>query len=213
MSQVLQTAVKITPIDTALIKTPLVVSNLTLLAVVVAIPTENSSAVIQFKSSSDNYVIGETINNTEVLLEQVLADYVTVALDGNEYMLTLKGGKADTYLQSSHRFIKENVKPLTAKEIGNRPKQLDHIISILPENNDYTVAPGIIPALYKAAKFKPGDILQTINDKNVNDPEELAQANALISTAQTLEFIVLRGGQTVTLYLDIPSENLSIFFN
>jgi general secretion pathway protein C len=187
-----------------------VISKLTLLAVVVANPAINSSAVIQFDSRSDNYAIGEIINGTDVLLDEVLVDSVIVTLEGKEYELTLKGGDSDTYQQSSNRFIKENVTPLTAKEIGNRPKQLDHIIVISAENNNYTVVPGINPALFRAAKFKAGDILKTINGKDVTDPEELEQANALIATAQTLEFVVLRGGQFVTLYLDIPSKNLSI---
>ena len=187
-----------------------VISNLTLLAVVVANPSENSSAVIQFNSTSGNYSIGEMINATGVLLEEVFVDSVTVSLEGKEYQLSLKGGDADAYVQPNNSYINENETPMTAKEIGNRPKQLDHIIVISPENNNYTVVPGINPALFKAAKFKAGDILKTINGKDVTDPEELEQANALITTAQTLEFVVLRGGQFVTLYLDIPSKNLSI---
>jgi len=199
--------------DTASTKPPAVISDLTLLALVVANPAKNSSAVIQIDSISDNYAIGEMISNTDVMLEEVLADYVTVSLEGKKYKLTLKGGKKVVHQQPSNSLVKENVAQFTAKEIGNRPKQLDHIIVISPENNNYVVAPGINPALFKAAKFKPGDILQTINGKDVSDPKEFEQANALIATAQTLEFVVLRGGQTVILYLDIPNKSLSILNN
>jgi len=61
-----------------------VISNLTLLAVVVANPAINSSAVIQFDSRSDNYAIGEIINGTDVLLDEVLVDSVIVTLEGKE---------------------------------------------------------------------------------------------------------------------------------
>lgn len=199
--------------DSAPTTTPTVISKLTLVAVVLANPAENSSAVIQFDLISDNYAIGESIKKTNVVLKEVLADYVTVTLDAKQYVLRLKGGEADTYSSPIDSIVNDSEIPMTAKEIGNRPKQLDHIISISPENNDYSPEPGINPALFKAAKFKPGDILQSINGKDVTIPEELAAANALIATAQTLEFVVLRGGRTVTLYLDIPSKNLSISFD
>jgi|TARA_B110000240_G_C13419646_1_gene418869 type II secretory pathway component PulC len=54
---------------------------------------KNSSAVIQIDSISDNYAIGEMMSNIDVILEEVLADYVTVTLEGKKYKLTLKGGK------------------------------------------------------------------------------------------------------------------------
>lgn len=209
-SQSLQKTVKNKETDSAAEINPKVISNLTLLAVVVANPAENSSAVIQFNLVSGNYSIGDSIRNTTVVLEDVSNDNVTVKLDGIRYMLNLQGGEASPYsLSSNDSNLDDSEKTLTAKEIGNRPKQLDHIIAISPENNDYSVRPGLNPALFKAAKFKPGDILKSINGKDVTNPEELAQANALIATAQTLKFEVFRGGQTVTLYLDIPSKNLS----
>jgi general secretion pathway protein C len=187
-------------------------ARLTLLAVVMAQPVNNSSALIGSGNNRSNYDIGDKILNSPASLSAVFASYVLVNIDGEDYRLVLVGDEQDTLLSAadSQTAPQDDYLAMTAEDIGNRPKLLTHILSIDPNNNDYRVSPGVNPQLLRAAKFKPGDELLTINGKDVSIPEEYAQAQALIATAQTLEFEVLRNGQIVTLYLDIPNEDLSI---
>jgi hypothetical protein len=104
---------------------------------------------------------------------------------------------------------------LTPEQIGNRPQELIHILATTPPFdgsyiNNYQVSPGLAPRLFRTAGFREGDILKAINDQDISDPENFRRANASIADADTLKFSVIRNGQPITLYLDIPSETLKI---
>jgi type II secretion system protein C len=187
--------------------------DLTLLATIVANPINLSSAVIQSKTSVETYNLSDKIKQTDVAIAAIYHNYVVLVMDNQEYELRLSAKADKNVRHTAHQQV--DAEQLArdkkrAKQIGNRPKELEHIVIITPASDGYYVGPGINPALFRAARFKEGDVLQTINGKDVNIPEELEQAKALISTAETLAFNVLRRGVLITLYLDIPAENLSI---
>ena len=187
--------------------------DLTLLAAIVAKPINLSSAIIQSKASAETYNLSDKINQTDVTIAAIYSNYVVLAINNQEYELRLSAAVDTNNKYASYQREdpeQEAHDNKRAKEIGNRPKELEHIIVITPESEGYYVTPGINPDLFRAARFKEGDVLQSINGKDVNIPEELEQAKALIATAETLAFSVLRGGVLITLYLDIPAESLSI---
>lgn len=193
--------------------------DLTLLAAIVANPINQSSAVIQFKGSVTTYKVSDKINQTALTLVAIYNNYVVLVHGNQEYELRLSASintdVESTALQAlegdaEQKAADEKLAKELAKKIGNRPKELEHIVIISPASDGYYVTPGLNPALFRAARFKEGDVIQGINGKNLNDADELAQARALIATAETLEFNVLRGSVSLTLYLDIPSQDLSI---
>lgn len=189
--------------------------DLKLLAAIVANPINKSSAVIQANDLVTLYSLNDKIKQTELSIAAIYHNYIVLVLDNQEYELRLSADSNNNLeavpLQEAELDPEQiAIDKKRATEIGNRPKELEHIVVITPASNGFYVTPGINPALFRSAKFKEGDVLQTINGKDVNDPEELAQAKALIATAETLEFNVLRGGVLVTLYLDIPAQDLSI---
>ena len=187
--------------------------DLTLLAAIVAKPINLSSAIIQSKASAETYNLSDKINQTDVTIAAIYSNYVVLAINNQEYELRLSAAVDTNNKYASYQREdpeQEAHDNKRAKEIGNRPKELEHIIVITPASEGYYVTPGINPDLFRAARFKEGDVLQSINGKDVNIPEELEQAKALIATAETLAFSVLRGGVLITLYLDIPAESLSI---
>lgn len=189
--------------------------DLKLLAAIVANPINQSTAVIQANDLVTLYKLNDKIKQTELSIAAIYQNYIVLVLDDQEYELRLSAKQNPDIAPAI--FDETEVDPeqtamnnQLANEIGNRPKELEHIVAITPGTNGFYVTPGINPALFRAAKFKEGDVLQTINGKDVNIPEELDQAKSLIARAETLEFNVLRDGVLITLYLDIPAQDLSI---
>jgi general secretion pathway protein C len=195
---------------------------LKLLGVVVSDDPKQSSATIESKSNIRTYYLAEQIAATDIILVEVFFDHVLLRNDANEeVILKLYKSAPDT----SDLYTDDTIDappPLTtaeqkalAKSIGNRPKELEHIVKTTPlgtnESSDgLAVSPGLNPSLFRSAGFKEGDVLKEINGFDLSIAEQYALAMAAIPNAHTLEFTVIRGGRTITLYLDIPSEGLSM---
>ncbi|TDF38316.1 hypothetical protein EYS14_11575 [Alteromonadaceae bacterium M269] len=101
------------------------------------------------------------------------------------------------------------------QDIGNRPNQLDQIIKTTPSFDgtyvdSYHLSSGSVPKLFRTAGLREGDILKAINDIDISDPAGFDRARAELHRTDTLKFSVLRNGRPLTLYLDIPSDDLKI---
>lgn len=189
--------------------------ELTLLGVVASNIETEASATIQSRLQVRTYFIEDQIAYTNAIIKEISNDRVVLDNNGEIEVLLLQG--TDT-TQTNLRPIDNSEKLTQAAadpSIGNRPKQLDHIIRLSSNDSvdqieQYTVSPGLNPKLFKAARFKPGDVLQKVNGIDASTEEGLEQIQQLIPNAQTLVFSVLRGGRTIDLYLDIPSEGLQL---
>lgn len=198
------------------IEQDLQLSDLTLIGVVSSDDQTLSSATIKSNIQIQQYFLGDQIAYTQATLSAIFPDRVVLSLAGNDYILFLEQSAEKTISALPHENQTNNTtsKPRSnAEEIGNRPKRLDHIVTLSPVNDGGTgfrVAPGLNPDLFKAARFQPGDILQKINGKDLSDPEQYRQVLQMVPNAQALAFTVLRAGRQITLYLDIPSKGLKI---
>ncbi|MFA3789539.1 type II secretion system protein N [Aliiglaciecola sp. SL4] len=197
--------------------------NISLIGVVASDVDMEASATIESRLQVRTYFIDDQIAYTNAVIQEIKNDRVILLNEGQRQVLLLRGttsGDNNSATANATNNLTEdydnNTNNLdTARSIGNRPKRLEHIITISPfDNNDisagFNVLPGMNPKLYRSAKFKPGDVLQKINGNDITTEEGLEAVQTLLPTAQTLMFSVLRGGQVISLYLDIPSENLSI---
>lgn len=194
--------------------------SLTLFGVVASDINTQRSATIQSRLQVRTYYVGDQIAYTRATLLEVLNDRVVLLNEGKKYILAIQGtasesGSVKTLPSETGKDTFNDPQRSLAKQIGNRPKQLDHIVKTLPildENKirGYAVSPGLNPALFKSAGFQEGDELKRINGHDLTDPAGYASAMALLPMAQELQFLVLRGGRTITLYLDIPSEDLNL---
>ncbi|TRY31231.1 type II secretion system protein GspC [Aliiglaciecola sp. M165] len=191
--------------------------ELTLLGVVASNIETESSATIQSRLQVRTYFIEDQIAYTNAIIKEIRNDRVVLDNDGKIEVLRLQGTKTSEGDISTNNETRETTEQDQSLEqaIGNRPKELEHIVRLVPvdENNSsqgYSVVPGLNPKLFRAARFQPGDVLQTVNGIDVNTEEGLEQIQQLIPNAMTLVFSVLRGGRTINLYLDIPSEGLNI---
>ncbi|WP_040522444.1 type II secretion system protein GspC [Aliiglaciecola lipolytica] len=203
-----------------LTSTPL---DISLIGVVASNDESEASATIQSRLQIRTYFIDDQIAYTNAIILEIRNDRVILSNDGERQVLLLRGtASSDDTKHLDNRspnqergYDQHSSAEDIAKSIGNRPKLLEHIINISPivQNNitaGFEVFPGMNPKLYKAAEFKAGDILQKINGNDITTEEGMEAVQQLIPTAQTLMFSVLRGGKVINLYLDIPSDNLSI---
>lgn len=193
--------------------------ELALLGVVASNDVEQASATIQSRLQIRTYFVNDQIAYTNALLIEVRNDRVILQIDGEKQVLLLQGTKTST---GSNQTTTEdplandpNSADALAARIGNRPKLLEHIVSTQPYTTNsgeqgLLVYPGQNPKLFRAARFKEGDVLKKVNGEDVTSESGLEAIQTLLPTAQTLIFEVLRGGKLVKLYLDIPSEGLNI---
>ena len=196
--------------------------NLNLLAIVYSDDQAQSSATIESPAQVHTYYVDDRIDGTELVVVKIQANKVTLRNAQNQHMvLRMAGGNSapDTRPEKIEPGVDNDThtaqQQALAKSIGNRPKQLEHIVTTMPAVtrdgiNGFTVAPGDNPSLFRSAGFKDGDVLTQINGLDLSNPEQYAAAMAAIPTADTLAFTVIRGGRTITLYLDIPAKGLSV---
>jgi type II secretory pathway component PulC len=125
--------------------------------------------------------------------------------------LTLPNLLSDSYKKPEETYS-ELIK-MEADDIGTRPRIIEHLVTLTytPFIADgQLVSPGLNPALFAQAGFKGDDVLKTINGKSVTVASELEEIQRELKMASTLEFVVMRRGKLVTLFLDIPSESLEL---
>ena len=195
---------------------------LKLFGVVVSDDPKQSSATIESTSNTSTYYLNDKIASTDVVLVQIFFDHVLLRNETNEEMILMLDKSApdngDFYTDDRNDTpdsLTITEQKALAKSIGNRPKELEHIVKTRPlgtnEGRDgFAVTPGLNPSLFRSAGFKEGDVLKEINGFDLSIAAQYAQVMAAIPNAHTLEFTVIRGGRTITLYLDIPSEGLSM---
>ena len=154
------------------------------------------------------YKIDEEIGNTSVFVKDIQPAQVIIEFESKDYVLKL--GSANSLEESQNV---ETFSNMTAAEIGARPRQIEHIVRLLPNNFDdggKVIIPGKNPALFRSAGFREGDVLLEVNGLSLDDESEFSEMQQQIRTAQTLVFKINRAGQMVTLYLDIPHEALKL---
>jgi general secretion pathway protein C len=154
------------------------------------------------------YKVDEEIGNTSVFVKDIRSAQVIIEFESKDYVLKLGSANSLEEAQNVETFSK-----MTPKEIGARPRQIEHIVRLLPNNfNDggKVIIPGRNPALFRSAGFREGDVLLEVNGFSLDDENEFSEMQQQIRTAQTLVFKVNRAGQIVTLYLDIPHEALKL---
>lgn len=154
------------------------------------------------------FYLDEQIFDTQVYVKRINRASVVVQFNAIEYELILTGRNSLEEPQERLRFAQ-----MSAKEIGSRPRTIEHVVRLLPNlfnDGGKLVIPGQNPSLFSAARFKEGDVLLEVNGFNIDDESSFDALQQQIRGAQTLKFIVNRAGRRVTLYLDIPSEALKL---
>ncbi|MBT1451650.1 hypothetical protein KJ365_12230 [Glaciecola sp. XM2] len=170
----------------------------------------DTQALIESAGVAQQYQLQERVFGREIVLIDVNQDNVVVEYQSTPFMLNLIG---PNLLANKANDAAPYVDVLSAEEIGNRPKRLEHIVALSTPNTraDGMIAmPGVSPKLFTQAGLKEGDIINSINGLNPNNPQQLEQLQRMIPNADTLIFQVNRDGRLITVFLDIPSPALHI---
>ncbi|MEQ3651734.1 MAG: hypothetical protein ABNH21_03225 [Glaciecola sp.] len=158
--------------------------------------------------AAGEYFVDENINNLDVYVKRINKASIILEFESRDYELFLGETNSLIEEQTQQRFNE-----MTAKEIGSRPRQLEHIVKTLPNlfnDGGKVIIPGMNPDLYSKVRFQEGDVLLEVNGFEIDDDKQLSDLQKEIRSAQTLTFKVNRAGRLITLYLDIPHEALKL---
>jgi general secretion pathway protein C len=183
-------------------------TQLTLLGLVYSNLPAESYAQLAFKRNIADFKIDDEIHNTSIYLNTINRGSIIVDYESVNY--TIKLGDSNTLTE---QMLMVKFAQMTASEIGSRPRQIEHVITLLPNSSNdggKLVGPGQNPALFNSARFKVGDILLEVSGFSIDDQTHFGELQKYIRSAQTLEFTVNRDGRVLILYLDIPSETLKM---
>lgn len=202
--------------------------NLTLTGVVASSIVEDAAAIIENKGTQMVYGLGEKIEGTNVTLHQVQNDRViikngsrneTLMLDGLDYEKANKQRQRSTNrqrnmtpsnpppTQESATLSREAVEATAA--LREEPASFTDFISISPKSADgqlvgYQVQPGKNPSLFQSAGLQSGDVIVQINGYDLTDSQQTMTAMNELRSAQSIELTLDRGGEYLTVYLDMP---------
>ena len=154
------------------------------------------------------FAVDDQVNETSVYVKRINKKSVVLEFESVDYELRL--GETNS-LEESQLLVEFD--EMTPKEIGSRPRKIEHIVTLLPNlfnDGGKLIIPGQNPDLFNAARFKEGDVLLEVNGFNIDDESSFSELQKHVRRAQTLKFVVNRAGRQVTLYLDIPSEALKM---
>ena len=179
-----------------------------LLGIVYSKIESESYAQVETQEIIGEFSVDDEINDSSVYIKRINKKSIVVEFESADYVIRL--GRSNS-LEEQQLLVEFD--QMTAKEIGSRPRKIEHIVTLLPNlfnDGGKVIIPGQNPDLFNSALFKEGDVLLEVNGFNIDDETSFAELQKHVRTAQTLEFVVNRAGRRITLYLDIPSEALKL---
>lgn len=201
--------------------------NLTLTGVVSSNDKAQGTAIIENRGKQAVYGLGEKIEGTNAILDQVQADRVIIRNGGRHETLMLDGLDYDEAnrqrvarkvtsprrappeeTQEERRELSEAAVEAT-EQLRRQPANFTDYIAVSPATEGgqligYQVKPGKDPALFKAAGLQNGDVVIQINGLDLTDMQQAGEAMSELRSAQSIELTITRDGEYQTLYLDMP---------
>ena len=167
-------------------------------------------ALLESDGAAEQFQIGDMIFGFDIELVDIAAQHVIVTFNNTSFTIPLIGPNliANEVSETDQSFNK-----MTAAQIGNRPKILEHVMTFSASTatrKGAFASPGLNPKLFAQAGLREGDLVLSINDKDITNSEQLAQLQSSFPQADTFVFKVERNGGIISLYLDIPSRALTI---
>jgi general secretion pathway protein C len=97
------------------------------------------------------------------------------------------------------------------EQLTKEPSSFTDMISLAPHRVDgvfigFKVSPGAKAQLFNSVGLKNGDVVVQLNGLDLSDLQQSKEAMTQLQEADTLQLEVLRGGEYVSLDLDIPES-------
>jgi general secretion pathway protein C len=197
--------------------------NLTLTGLVASDMPEQGAAIIENRNQQNTYGVGEKIEGTNVIVKEVYIDRViiqngsrleTLMLDGVDFN---KGKPVPRSPQPqpqsvSPRQLSEQAVSAT-QDLMAQPANFTDYIAISQhmvegELKGYRVSPGRKPQLFQAVGLQANDIVTEINGLDLTDVQQSMEAMSMLRETDSLQLTVDRDGELLTLYLDLPADDL-----
>ena len=201
--------------------------KLQLLGVIVASDTTQARAFILGDGRQQQFALGEQLPGPgKVLLRKVLVDRVIIDNNGRLETLWLYDPNASTQLRSApdsaaaqpttvdmraNPGVSQLVKGYRDRLYQN-PGSLADVIQVSPASEDgrligYRVNPGREPAQFAKLGLKPGDIVTSINDVRLDDPQRALELYKTLRTQTEASITVRRGNEDVVLMVSLQGNN------
>jgi general secretion pathway protein C len=197
--------------------------NLTLVGIVAASNSKNSSVIIEHKGSQNSYFIDSKIDDTNAVIDQIYQDRIILDVKGSLQTLMLDGveslnkqslnSKNNNVTQKSASRRASKKKPTTVnldrEALLSNPSKLTDFIRISPVREDgevkgYRVKPGKDTTLFEEAGLESGDLAVELNGIDLTDTQQAITLMKEFPTMTDMTLSVERDGQLHELYLSIP---------
>ncbi|WP_246840612.1 type II secretion system protein GspC [Lacimicrobium sp. SS2-24] len=201
--------------------------NLRLTGLVASDVAERGAAIVEYRNQQNTYGVGEKIEGTSVIVKAVHTDRIIIE----------NGSRMETLMLDGVDFKKGNAMPAstamqrTPQQPANSPRQLseqaisatqdllaqpanftDYIAisqhMVEGELRGYRVSPGKKPQLFQAVGLQANDIVTEINGLDLTDVQQSMEAMSMLRETDALQLTVDRDGELLTLYLDLPVDDL-----
>ncbi|MGQ8366516.1 type II secretion system protein GspC [Glaciecola sp. 1036] len=198
--------------------------NLLLSGVVASSEQGKGAAVIAYRNNQATYAIGDTIEGTNVTLEEIYKDRVIIKNRQVRETLMLEGidyDEANARIEQNRQQTQQsrNQNPQLDQDdvrdirdqVRASPASFSEFIRLSPEQNNeglvgYKVAPGNKPEFFEAVGLENGDIITELNGLDLSNPEEAIEAVRLLQSEEWLDLQLLRNGDEISLTIEIPTE-------
>ncbi|WP_371193548.1 PDZ domain-containing protein [Glaciecola sp. SC05] len=156
------------------------------------------------------FEVGDLLYDRPIQLLDILSNSVILGFENHTYEIVLSGPNLlEQALPQTH----SELLGMPVDKIGNRPQIVEHFVQLTPTPfiaDGMLASPGINPDLFAQAGLKEDDVITTINGKSVTLADEFEELQRTMRYADTLVITAMRKGRVITLYLDIPSEALTL---
>ncbi len=210
--------------------------NLVLSGVVSSSDEERGAAIIEYRNVQSTYGVGDKVEGTNVTLDQIYIDRVIIKNSLNRETLMLEGidfeeanrnkdqqptisvlndntlSPTNSLAQNQDMRSAANALRQVRQQISQEPTSFSDLISLAPHRVEdeligFRVSPGAKPALFNSIGLKNGDVVVQLNGLDLSDIQQSAEAISQLQDAEFLLLEVLRGGEYVSLELEIPDES------
>ncbi len=206
--------------------------NLRLEGIIDAEPASSARAIIVHNGKQDHYHIGDRLPSTSrVMLADIFVDRIIIDNNGQLESLWLyaknspgKPEATNARMQSTVGQNQTNVRDLRhnvdvsamvnqyRQQLYRNPASLAEVLQIMPAKVNgkligYRLKPGRDRKQFEQIGFKPNDIVTRINEFSLHEPATLPKLYLLMRKANEARFSLLRGDETIELWVSIQSDN------
>jgi len=210
--------------------------NLLLSGVVSSNDPALGAAVIAHRNVQGTYGVGDKIEGTNAILDEIYVDRViiknrvtreTLMLDGIDFDEANRNRTRNTNQGQSqeqvntpqnslaqNQTIRNQAQSLrqARQKLAQEPASFTDMISLAPHRVDgqligFRVTPGAKPALFNSVGLKNGDVVTQLNGLDLTDLQQSSEAITQLRESDSLQLQVLRGSEYISLDLDIPESS------